>query len=117
MSRQHNNTLQSMCCYYLSKLRYMGKKHGIDVDTIIEMNQRGECSATDTEVELLSRACDDERVSRADIPKILGKSYRQSYEDGDFEKIKKLKRQGIYSKLSVLLHKSKYGHKRKNKVS
>lgn len=83
----------------------MGKKHGIDVDAIIEMNQRGECSATDKEVELLSRACDDERVSRADIPKILGKSYRQSYEDGDFEKIKKLKRQGIYSKVSTLLYK------------
>ena len=95
----------------------MGKKHGIDVDTIIEMNQRGECSATDTEVELLSRACDDERVSRADIPKILGKSYRQANEDGDFEKIKKLKHQGIYSKLSVLLYKSKNEHKRKNKVS
>ena len=94
----------------------MGKKHGIDVDTIIEMNQRGECSATDTEVELLSRACDDERVSRADIPKILGKSYRQSYEDGDFCRIKKLKHQGIYSKISVLLYKSKNEHKRTNKV-
>lgn len=95
----------------------MGKKHGIDVDTIIEMNKRGECSATDKEVELLSRACDDERVSRSDIPKILGKSYRQANEDGDFEKIKKLKRQGIYSKVSTLLYKSKNEHKRKNKVS
>ena len=95
----------------------MGKKHGVDVDAIIEMNKRGECSATDTEVELLSRACDDERVSRADIPKILGKSYRQANEDGDFCRIKKLKRQGIYSKISVLLYKSKNEHKRKNKVS
>lgn len=93
----------------------MGKKHGIDVDAIIEMNQRGECFATDKEVELLSRACDDERVSRADIPKILGKSYRQANEDGDFEKIKKLKHQGIYSKLSVLLYKSNHKHKKKNK--
>lgn len=40
MSRQQNNTLQSMCCYYLSKLRYMGKKHGIDVDAIIRANKR-----------------------------------------------------------------------------
>lgn len=93
----------------------MGKKHGIDVDAIIDMNQRGECSATDTEVELLSRACDDERVSRTDIPKILGKSYRQSYEDGDFEYIKKLKHQGIYSKVDVLLYKSNHKHKKKNK--
>lgn len=49
--------------------------------------------------------------------RFLAKSYRQSYEDGDFEKIKKLKHQGIYSKLSVLLYKSKYEQKRKNKVS
>jgi hypothetical protein len=49
--------------------------------------------------------CDDERVSRADIPKILGKSYRQANEDGDFCRIKKLKRQGIYSKVSTLLYK------------
>ena len=62
---KRNNTLQSMCCDYLSKLRYMGKKHGIDVDAIIEMNQRGECFATDKEVELLSRACDDERVFKS----------------------------------------------------
>ncbi len=115
MSNHRNNTIQSMCCDYLSKLRYMGKKHGIDVDTIIRANKRKECSCTEYECQMLSRMCDDERVSRADIPKILGKSYRQSYEDGDFEKIKKLKRQGIYSKLSVLLYKSKNEHKKKNK--
>ncbi len=83
----------------------MGKKHGIDVDTIIRANKRNECSCTEYECQMLSRMCDDERVSRADIPKILGKSYRQSYEDGDFEKIKKLKRQGIYSKVNTLLYK------------
>ena len=104
---KRNDTLQSMCCDYLSKLRHIGLKYGIDVDAIIDMNQRGECSATDKEVELLSRACDDERVSRADIPKILGKSYRQANEDGDFEKIKKLRHIGIYSKVSTLLLKSK----------
>ena len=116
MNKQ-NDTLQSMCCYYLSKLRYMGKKHGINVDEIIRLNQRKECEGTELEVQMLSRMLDDERVSRADIPKILGKSYRQSYEDGDFCRIKKLKHQGIYSKISVLLYKSKNEHKRKNKVS
>ena len=95
----------------------MGKKHGIDVDAIIRANKRQECVGTEREVQMLSRMVDDERVSRADIPKILGKSYRQANEDGDFCRIKKLKHQGIYSKLSVLLYKSKYGHKRKNKVS
>ena len=102
-----NETLQSLCRGYLKRLRHIGLKYDINVDEIIRLNQRKECEGTEREVELLSRACDDERVSRADIPKILGKSYRQSYKDGDFEKIKKLRHIGIYSKVSTLLLKSK----------
>ena len=105
---KHNETLQTLCRDYLGKLRYMGKKHGIDVDSIIRANKRKECEATNKEVEMLSRCVDDERVSRTDIPKILGKSYRHANEDGDFEHIKKLKHQGIYSKVSALLFKSKH---------
>ena len=86
----------------------MGKKHGIDVDSIIRANKRKECEATNKEVEMLARCVDDERVSRTDVPKFLGKSYRQSNDDGDFEHIKKLKHQGIYSKVSALLFKSKH---------
>ena len=108
MSRQRNETLQSLCRDYLSRLRYRAKKHGIDVDSIIRANKRKECEATHKEVEMLSRCIDDERVSRTDVPKILGKSYRQSNEDGDFEHIKRLKHQGIYSKVSALLFKSKH---------
>lgn len=104
---KRNETLQALCRDYLGKLRYMGKKHGIDVDSIIQINLRGECSGTEEEVELLSRACDDERVSRTDIPKILGKSYRQANEDEDFEHIKKLRHVGIYSKVSALLFAAK----------
>lgn len=102
-----NETLQALCRDYLGKLRYMGKKHGIDVDSIIKLNKRGECSATNKEVEMLARCVDEERVSRTDVPKIPGKSYRQSNEDGDFDRIKKLKHQGIYSKVSALLYKSR----------
>ena len=102
-----NETLQALCRDYLGKLRYMGKKHGIDVDGLIAMNRRKECSATKHEVELLSRACDDERISRTEVPQVMGKSYRQSNEDGDFDHIKKLKHQGIYSKVSALLYKSR----------
>jgi hypothetical protein len=58
-------------------------------------------------VELLSRAVDDERLSRSEVPQVIGKSYRQANEDGDFEHIKKLKHQGIYSKVSALLYKSR----------
>ena len=108
MSRQRNETLQALCRDYLLRLRYMAKKHGIDVDSIIRANKRNECEATNKEVEMLARCVDDERVSRTDIPKILGKSYRQANEDEDFEHIKKLKHQGIYSKVSALLFKSKH---------
>ena len=104
---KRNETLQALCRDYLGKLRYMAKKHGIDVDSIIRANKRKECEATNKEVEMLSRCVDDERVSRTDVPKILGKSYRQSNEDGDFERIKKLKYQGIYSKVSGLLYKNR----------
>ena len=100
---KRNETLQALCRDYLVKLRYVGKKHGIDVDGLISMNRRKECSATKQEVELLSRACDDERLSRVDAAKTLGKSYRKANEDRDFERIKKLKKQGIYSKVSAIL--------------
>lgn len=102
-----NETLQALCRDYLGKLRYMAKKHGIDVDSIIRANKRKECSGTEYECQMLSRMVNDERVSRTEIPKILGKSYRQSNDDGDFERIKKLKYQGIYSKVSALLYKSR----------
>lgn len=104
---KRNETLQALCRDYLGKLRYMAKKHGIDVDAIIRANKRNECEATQKEVELLSRACDDERISRADIPKLLGESYRQSESSGVFDRIKKLKRVGIYSKVSALIYKNK----------
>jgi hypothetical protein len=85
----------------------MAKKHGIDVDSIIRANKRKECEATQKEVEMLARCVDDKRISRTDIPKLLGESYRQSESGGVFGKIKKLKRVGIYSKISALLYKNK----------
>ena len=100
---KRNETLQALCRDYLGRLRYMGKKHGIDVDGLIRLNRQKKCEATQHEVELLSRAVDDERVSRTDIPKILGKSYRQANEDGDFDRIKRLRHQGIFSKVSAIL--------------
>jgi hypothetical protein len=100
---KRNETLQALCRDYLGKLRYMGKKHGIDVDGLIRLNRQKKCEATQHEVELLSRAVDDERISRIEVPKILGKSYRQANEDGDFDRIKRLRHQGIFSKVSAIL--------------
>ena len=104
---KRNETLQALCRDYLGKLRYMGKKHGIDVDSIIRANKRKECVGTEREVQMLSRMVDDERLSRTEVPQAIGKSYRQANEDGDFDRIKKLKHQGIYSKVSALLYKSR----------
>lgn len=80
---RRNETLQRLCRSYLGRLRYVASKHGLlpQLNNLIAMNKRRECVGTEREVMMLSRLCDDERVSRADIPKILGKSYRQANED------------------------------------
>ena len=101
---KRKDTLQALCRGYLVRLRYMARKHGIDVDGLIHANKRGECEATMKEVEMLSRLVDDERVARKDIPEIVGKTYRQCCDEDTFSKIKTLKRVGIYSKISALLY-------------
>ena len=105
MERRRSDALQRICRSYLLKLMPVARKFGLEtfVSDLILKNRRRECEATETEVELLSRACDDERLHRQDVPTLLGKSYRQSYEERDFEKIKKLKRVGIYSKIGAIL--------------
>ena len=105
---KRNETLQAMCRDYLGRLRYMGKKHGIDVDSIIRANKRKECSGTEYECQMLARMCDDERVNRTDVPRLLNKSYRECNDDGTFDKIHKLRNVGIYSKVSTLLLKKDY---------
>lgn len=99
--------LQRICREYLSKLKGMAKRHGLSdvLANLIEANRREECEATEREVKALSRFCDDERLARSDIPNLLGKYYRQCCEDGDFDKIERLKRVGIYSKVNALLWK------------
>lgn len=107
MLKQRNETLQALCRNYLGRLRYMAKKHGIDVDSIIRANRKGECSGTEYECNMLARMVDDERVGRYDIPKLLGESYRKIESDGVFERIKRLRHVGTYSKISALLYKNK----------
>jgi hypothetical protein len=115
MENKRNQTLQELCREYLGMLRIIAKKYGLDswLDNIIKKNSRGECEATETEVEMLSRCVDDERITRLDIPEILGKSYRGCVDDGDFDnpELKKLPRLGIYSRVSALLYAST--HKKK----
>lgn len=110
-----NQSLQSICRGYLLRLRPLAEKFGLGgfIDETIRLNTQEKCSGTEEEVMLLSRACDDERLSRAEVPKLLGKSYRQTYESGDFDKVKTLRRVGIYSKLSALLLKSEIDNENK----
>lgn len=103
MSR--NETLQSLCRQYLIKLRPLAAKFGLGwfVDDTVGKNLRNECAGTEEEVELLSRVCDDERLQRQEVPDVVGLSYRQCHEQCIFDKIKKLHRSGIYSKVGALL--------------
>lgn len=106
MKATRNEKLQTLCRDYLCRLRGIATKYGLmpQLNALIVANANGTCFATEREVELLSRACDDERVSRVDVAKILDKSYRYCNEKGIFDKIKKLSHTGIYSKVSALLY-------------
>ena len=109
MDESRNETLQRLCRDYLGRLRYVASKHGLlpQLNNLIAMNKRRECVGTEREVQMLSRMVDDERVSRTDIPKLLGESYRKSESGGVFDKIKKLRHVGVYSKVSALIYKNK----------
>lgn len=102
----YNDKLQSLFRQYIERARNIATKHGLEnwLDNILTLNKQNECSATEDEVEMIARLVDDERFVRTEIPQVLGKSYRQCFEDEDFEQIKKLKRVGIYSKVNTLMY-------------
>ena len=97
--------LQAMARDYLMRLRYMARKHGLLpwLDKTIRDNRAKECEATEKEVRMLSRLCDDDGVRRTDIPEMMGKSYRRCVDDGDFEKIRRKDGRGTYDKVSAAL--------------
>lgn len=49
---KRNETLQALCRDYLLRLRYMAKKHSIDVDSIIRANKRNKYVATQKEFKI-----------------------------------------------------------------
>ena len=103
---EKNKKLQELCRQYLGQLQGLAQKFGLGgfVSNMINENKSEKCKATEEEVKLLSRAVDDERVARKDVPKMLGKSYRQCFEGNDFDNIEKLKHVGIYSKVSTEMY-------------
>lgn len=113
-----DDNLQAMARSYLARLRYMARKRGLLpwLDATIADNKAKRCVATEKEVRMLSRLCDDDGVRRADVPEILGKSYRKCVDDGDFEKIRRKDGHGTYDKVSTMLlalRGNKYKRKRK----
>lgn len=105
MNTTRNNALQALCRDYLIKLRPIAAKFGLGsfVDETIELNRQDKCRGTKEECELLSRAVDDERLTRIEVAKVLGKSYRQANEKNLFDRVKKLHHRGIYSKVGAIL--------------
>lgn len=101
-----NDRLQSIFREYAERVKHIAEKHGLGkwLDELLQKNRNNECSATEEEVEMMARLCDDERITRAEIPPLLEKSYRMAFDDEDFENIKKLRRVGIYSKVNALLY-------------
>lgn len=102
-----NDTLQAICRGYLVRLRNVACRYGLGswLEQTISASKRGECEATETEVEMLSRICDDDRLTRVEVPKILGMSYRKADMAEHFQNLRKLRRVGIYSKVSAMLYK------------
>ena len=109
MEAGRDDILQGMCRGYLRKLMYMAEKHGLGmfVRDVIRQNRRGECKATEKEVGMLARMCDDERILRKDVPDVVGMSYRECLDEGLFGRVRKLPHKGIYSKVSAVILKSK----------
>ena len=113
---KRNAMLRSLCRTYLHRLEHMAMKHGLGSwlkDTIKETKDEN-CKPTEYEVQMLSRLVDDERIQRIDIPPMLGKNYKDCTYDDEFEKIKKLRPLGRYSKVSALLFAEEKKEKLKN---
>jgi len=109
-----NAKLRQICRNYLQRLRYMADKRGLTswLNQAIKDTKRKDCEPTEHECEMLGRLVDDERLTRVEVPPILGKGYQDCFNDDDFDKIKKLKRVGIYSKVDTLL----YAESLKNRI-
>ena len=109
VKKKKDETLQKLVRGYLKKLEYLASKHGLSifVKSTIKANKRGDCKATRHEADMLARMVAADRLIRAEIPRILGKSYRQCVDNDLFDSIGRLKSKGSYSKIDVMILKEK----------
>lgn len=112
-----NEKLRQICRKYLQRLRHMAEKRGLSswLNQAINDTKRSDCSPTEKECEMLARLVDDERIQRTEVPPLLSKTYRECTDNDDFDKIKKLKRVGIYSKVDTILYAESLKRKTKAK--
>jgi hypothetical protein len=107
--------LRQICRGYLQRLYYIANKHGLTswLNQAIKDTKRRDCEPTEKECEMLSRIVNDERLTRVEVPPLLSKPYNQCIDNDDFDKIKKLKRVGIYSKVDTMLYAESLKEKQK----
>ena len=101
-----DNAIQVLARGYMSRLTALADSIGIGawLNATKEANEKGKCKATQEQVDILSRICDEERIGRHEIPHLIGMSYRQAYEKDLFStEIRKLKHVGVYSRNDALV--------------
>lgn len=97
--------LQRLCRALLFKARDIAKRHGLGgwLNDVLLANRRGECKATEEEVDMLSRLVGEERICQNEIAPLLGVSYRTFFEQELMKKVRKFKRLGTYSRNDAIL--------------
>jgi len=101
--------LQKLARKYLSRLKKEASKLGLGsvLNNLIEANKKGECVADKSQIDLLSRAFEDDEIRTSEIPKQLGMSYRKMLETKKLKEIRAFKLRGRRSKVDVEILKDK----------
>lgn len=105
-----HDTLQLLARKYLFRLKKQAKKVGLeeDVDKLIKDNKNGLCIAEKDQVDLLSRAVEDDRIKYDDITHFVHYPFRKIYKENMIAKfIRKFKNRGQYSKVDAEILKNK----------
>jgi len=99
--------LQKVCVKYLKRLRGVAERYGLQgfVDDSINASTRGECEPTEKECEMLARIANEERLMTRQVPPLFDISYREAFDSGLLEDIKKFPRPGNFSTVDTLVHK------------
>lgn len=101
--------LQMLTRKYLSSIKEDAEKIGLgkELKELISQNEKGKCFASKEQVDKLSRFDDDDKIKTAEIPEMLGISYRKLFEQNLLEKIRVFEKKGMRSKVDVEILKDK----------